>query len=316
MLAEIRDRGIAIDDSQLQGDWQPDQLRSFAEGTLSVIGFDFQRGRLDLCKNAFCTTFATDDVRMTTRPSNHIKGVVSSSIHEMGHGLYEQHSNPAWDGTPLQGGVSLAVHESQSRTWENVVGRSRPFWRRVLGDLQGQISGLASLTPESMFQKMNRVEPTFIRVGADELTYNLHILIRFELEVALLTGALDVANLPEAWNDKYEQLLGIRPPTDAVGCLQDVHWSKASFGYFPTYTYGNLIGIQIWNKLTSEIANTDELIERGEFAPILEWLTANVYSVGRLYRPKDLLHRITGSAMSATPWIEYANAKYRSLYEL
>ncbi len=316
LLAEIRDGGSPIDDSILVADWDQQRLRQFMEHILREVGFDFSRGRLDIAKNAFCTTFATSDVRMTTRASEHIKGVVSSSIHEMGHALYEQNSNPGWDGTPLQGGASLAIHESQSRTWENVVGRSLPFWTHFLPDLHRFFPNLNGVSAGDMFKMMNCVEPSMIRVGADELTYNLHILIRFELEVELLTGALAVSDLPSAWNEKYCEYLGITPLNDGEGCLQDVHWSRGSFGYFPTYTFGNLIGVQVWDSLNRDVPNTGALIERGEFQPILSWLVQNLYGLSRSLKPKDLVRQLTGADMTPDNWMRYADRKYRALYNL
>lgn len=316
LVADIRENGAPIDDRPLIGPWDPQRLRAFAAEILSEIGFEFQNGRLDVANNAFCTTIATSDVRMTTRPSDHIKGIVSSSIHEMGHALYEQHSPARYDGTPLRGGVSLAVHESQSRTWENVVGRCEAFWRRFTPTLHRHLPELADESASSLHRMLNKVEPTFVRVGADELTYNLHILIRFELEVEILTHQIDVKDLPEAWNEKYQSRLGIIPETDTQGCLQDVHWTRGSIGYFPTYSFGNVIGLQIWNRLVRDLGDVDGPIERGEFAPILAWLVENVYSKARLHTPADLVKSICGEAMSANDWLRYADGKYRSLYRL
>jgi carboxypeptidase Taq len=316
LVREIQTRGRTIDDMPLRQGFEPESLRTFAEHAAGVIGFDFDRGRLDVCRNAFCSHLASVDVRMTTRPSEHMKGIVSSSLHEMGHGLYEQGIPREFDGTPLAGGISLAVHESQSRLWENIVGRSLGFWRRFLPDLQARVPGLGEVTPEGMYAMLNKVQPEFIRVGADELTYNLHILVRFELEVELVTGQLAMPDLPEAWNAKYEAYLGIRPPSDTVGCLQDVHWSKGSIGYFPTYAMGNLIGGRIWEVLIGEIGDPAPLMERGDFAPILNWLRDRVYRHGRRYAPQDLVRRVTGKPMQADAWLGYAQAKYRELYGL
>jgi carboxypeptidase Taq len=253
---------------------------------------------------------------MTTRPSEHIKGIVSSTLHEMGHGLYEQNQRADWAGTPLCGGVSLAVHESQSRTWENVIGRSYPFWKYFWTWFQEQHPFLAEYNVDQFYAAYNKVEPSFIRVGADEISYNLHILVRFEIEVDIITGKLDVKNLPKAWNAKYEEYLGIVPPTDSLGCMQDVHWSKGSIGYFPTYSYGNLIGVQIHNRMLSELPNCDELIQSGNFRPILDWLTEKVYGYGKLMPPKYLVEHIVGEPMKAQPWIDYATAKFSALYQL
>lgn len=316
LVQAIRESGRPLDDAPLHGDWDVERLRAFAERTAAVIGYDFRRGRLNVAPNAFCTTISRDDVRMTTRASDHVKGIVSSSLHEMGHGLYEQNTPAEWSRTPLRGGVSLAVHESQSRLWENIVGRSRGFWERFLPDLQSSFPEFAEMDPESFYEMLSKVEPSFIRVGADELTYNLHILVRFELEVEILTGKLAIRDLPEAWNAKYEAYLGIVPPTDSLGCLQDVHWSRGAVGYFPAYAMGNLIGGQIWDCLTQDLGDPESLMAAGDFAPILEWLTDRIYRHGRRYRPKDLVSRATGSALSPEPWLTYAERKYRALYGL
>lgn len=316
LVREIRTDGRPVDDSQLIGDWDQPKLREFAQETASQIGFDFNRGRLDIAPNAFCGGTTSRDVRMTTRPSEHVKGIVSSSLHEMGHGLYEQGSPAAWDRTPLAGGTSLAVHESQSRLWENIVGRSLPFWTYFLPRLQAHFPALASFAPETWYRAISKVEPTYIRVGADELTYNLHILVRFELECEILTGKTAVRDLPEAWNQKYSDYLGITPRNDGEGCLQDVHWSRGSIGYFPTYAMGNLIGGQVWAVLRKDVADVDGSMARGEFGPILGWLQEKIYSQGQRYEPRDLVKRVTGREMGSEDWLAYANAKYRGIYEL
>jgi carboxypeptidase Taq len=299
-----------VDDSFLIGNWDKEKLRSFAERTASKIGFDFDRGRLSVAANAFCTTIATDDIRMTTRPSEAMKGIVSSTLHEMGHGLYEQGSPKKWDRTPLAGGVSLAVHESQSRLWENIVGRSRPFWEFFLPDLKVEFPELSQISLDTFVKAINKVQPEFVRVGADELTYNLHILVRFELEVEILTGKVRIKDLPEAWNAKYTDYLGITPATDTEGCLQDVHWTRGSVGYFPTYSMGNLIGAQVWKVLQNDLGETDEMMRQGNFAPIFGWLTDKIYSKGRSVPPRDLVTQVTGRPMEAADWLDYARAKY------
>ena len=316
LLKAIKGSKVSIDDSFLVRDWNNDRLKMTMERIVRQIGFSLNNGRLDVANNAFCAGSGPGDVRMTTRPSEHIKGIVSSTLHEMGHGLYEQNQRADWAGTPLCGGVSLAVHESQSRTWENVIGRSYPFWKYFWTWFQEQHPFLAEYNVDQFYAAYNKVEPRFIRVGADEISYNLHILVRFEIEVEIITGKLDVKNLPEAWNAKYEEYLGIVPPTDSLGCMQDVHWSKGSIGYFPTYSYGNLIGVQIHNRMLSELPNCDELIQSGNFRPILDWLTEKVYGYGKLMPPKYLVEHIIGEPMKAQPWIDYATAKFSALYQL
>jgi carboxypeptidase Taq len=234
----------------------------------------------------------------------------------MGHGLYEQGSPHKWGRTPIAGGISLAVHESQSRMWENIIGRSRGFWKRFLPDLQATFPELSSLDAEGMYRAMNKVEPSFVRVGADELTYNLHILVRFELECEVLTGATAIKDLPEAWNSKYAEYLGITPPNDALGVLQDVHWSRGSVGYFPTYSMGNLISYQVWATLNRDIPNTEELMGAGDFRPILGWLQEKIYRKGKLYPPRELVTQVTGRPMDPADFLKGLTAKYSEIYGL
>ncbi len=304
-----------VDDSFLHADWDQRKLRDVTETVVKQVGFDFDRGRLDLCGNAFCARpGGMNDIRMTTRPSGHFKGVVSSSLHEMGHALYEQNQRQEWADLPISTGVSLAVHESQSRLWENVIGRSFPFWSYFFARYQEAFGNLEPVSLQTFWKGLNKVQPGFIRVGADELTYNFHIQVRFELEVELVTQKLQVKDLPEAWNEKYRALLGIVPESDSVGCLQDVHWSKGSVGYFPTYAMGNVIGLQIWNVVTQSISDWETQVEKGDFTAILEELSSLVYRKGCLYPPKQLVAEITGSAFDPQPWVSYAEAKFAKVY--
>jgi carboxypeptidase Taq len=305
-----------IEDGKIYSNWDPAKLLDFAQHAIGQIGFDFDSGRIDRCSNAFCTHMATLDVRMTTRHSESVTGIIFSSLHEMGHGLYEQCSPPEWDRTPLAGGISLGVHESQSRLWENIVGRSRPFWSYFMPALQARVPELAGLSSEHFYQAINKIKPSFVRIGSDELTYNLHILIRFELEVEILTGQVAVEDLPDAWNAKMQEYLGITPPDDSKGVLQDVHWSRGSVGYFPTYTMGNLIGWQMWSVLQKDLGDTDSMMAEGRFASILEWLTEKVYRQGRRYQPSDLVMRVTGEPMKADAFVQGMRAKFTDIYGL
>lgn len=221
-----------------------------------------------------------------------------------------------WDRLPLAGGVSLGIHESQSRTWENLVGRSKAFWTRFLPDLQQFFPELSGLSVDQFYKVINKIEPSFIRVEADELTYNMHVLTRFELECDLLTRAIQIKDLPEAWNAKYEEYLGIRPKTDSEGCLQDVHWSGGMIGYFPTYSMGNLLSYQFWTVLKQDLGDVDAMMAKGDFAPILGWLTEKIYSKGCYYTPKELVMRVTGKPMGADDYIAGLTAKYRDIYGL
>ncbi len=314
LVGRIAAEGRTIDDQALIGNWDRSKLLAFMRETTAHIGFSFERGRLDEAPNAFCGGSTSQDVRMTTRASNHLKGIVSSSLHEMGHGLYDQGSPTEFDRTPLAGGTSLAIHESQSRLWENIIGRSLPFWSYFLPRLQAAFPDLSEIPLADFYRMINKVEPTAIRVGADELTYNLHILIRFEMEVDILNGTLQIKDMPEAWNSKYQEYLGFTPKNDGEGVLQDVHWSRGMVGYFPTYAMGNLIGGQIWKRLTSEIEDYAGQFEDGNFSSVLGWLQQQIYQKARTLPPKDLLHEVVGEDMKSDDWLSYATAKYTDIY--
>ena len=316
LVKAIQERGRPVDDSALYGTWDEGKQRQFTEKIVSAIGFDFGRGRQDTAPHPFCTGWSVGDIRLTTRFKDYIGSAIFGSLHEAGHGMYEQGSPAAWDRTPLAGGVSLGIHESQSRTWENIVGRSKAFWSKFLPDLQSLFPSLASFDVEGWYRSINKVQPSFIRVEADEVTYNLHVLVRFEIECDVLTGKLAVKDMPEAWNAKYTQYLGITPKTDSEGCLQDVHWSMGSIGYFPTYSMGNLLSYQFWAKLQDDLGDTDALIAAGNFAPILSWLQEKIYRQGRKFTPKELVQRVTGKPIGADDYLNGLEAKYRAIYEL
>lgn len=314
LVQEIKERSEAVDDSFLYGEWDPKQQAAFTESIAKAIGFSFDNGRQDTAPHPFCTNFSVADVRLTTRFKPYLASAIFGTLHEAGHGMYEQGSPLDWDRLPLAGGVSLGVHESQSRLWENIVGRSRQFWSRFLPDLKDRFHQLAPVSLDTFYTAVNKVQPSLIRVEADEVTYNLHIMVRFETECAMLTGELAVADLPEYWNAKYEEYLGIRPPSDSDGCLQDVHWSGGMIGYFPTYSMGNLLSYQIWEALGRDLPNRYDLIEAGEFEPILNWLQEKVYRQGSRYTPKELVLRATGKPMGASDYLAGITAKYRALY--
>ncbi len=305
-----------IDDSLLYGTWDEGKQKQFTESLVRAIGFDMNRGRQDTAPHPFCTGWSRGDIRLTTRYKDYVGSAIFGSMHEAGHGMYEQGTPEKWDLTPLAGGVSLGVHESQSRTWENIVGRSLPFWQRFLSPLQEAFPVLSGLSPEQFYRMINKVQPSFIRVEADELTYNLHVLVRFEIECDVLTGTLAIKDMPEAWNEKYRAYLGIVPTSDSVGCLQDVHWSQGSIGYFPTYSMGNLLSYQIWRTLQKDIPNTDDLMRQGKFAPILDWLIEKIYSRARKMKPKELILEVTGKPMDPSDYLSGLSEKYRGIYHL
>ena len=316
LVKEIKERGKQIDDSKLYGEWDESKQKAFTEMLVKEIGFDMSRGRQDTAPHPFCTGWSVGDIRLTTRYKPYIGSAIFGSLHEAGHGMYEQGSPMAWDRTPLAGGVSLGVHESQSRTWENLVGRSKSFWKKFLPDLQKAFPALSSFDLDSWYRAINKVEPSYIRVEADEVTYNLHTLVRFEIECDMLTSKMKVNDIPEVWNAKYTEYLGVTPRNDSEGCLQDVHWSGGSIGYFPTYSMGNLLSYQIWYAMKKDVGDVDALMASGNFKPILGWLQEKVYSQGKKYPPRELVKRVTGKPLDASDYLEGLGAKYREIYGL
>jgi carboxypeptidase Taq len=263
------------------------------------------------------TSFSLGDVRITTRVREDDLGdCLFSMLHEAGHAMYEQGIAPALERTPLGAGASLGVHESQSRLWENLIGRGRAFWSHFYPQLQARLPHFKRVPLDKFYRAINKVEPSLIRIEADELTYNMHIFVRFELELALLEGSLKVKQLPEAWNATYQAYLGITPPDDARGCLQDIHWSIGLIGYFPTYTLGNIISAQLLEAIRRDIPNLDAQIGRGDFGPLLAWLNTNVHRHGRRYLPAELIKRATGQALTSKPYVGYLQAKFGEIYGL
>jgi carboxypeptidase Taq len=293
-----------------------EKQRLFVEAAAGALGFDFSRGRLDVTAHPFCTGIGPGDCRITTRYDEHqFSDAFFGVLHEVGHGLYEQGLDPGHYGTPVGEAASLGVHESQSRLWENAVGRGLAFWMYWF-PLAQQIfhEALSDVSIEAFHRAVNRVEPSLIRVQADEATYNLHIIVRFELEQALLSGALAAADVPAAWNEQYRETLGVTPRTDAEGCLQDIHWSAGLVGYFPTYTLGNIYAAQLFARAHAELADLDGAFARGNFRPLLEWLRAQVHVHGQRYRPAKLIERITGSKPDHRPLVESLRRKYSEVY--
>jgi carboxypeptidase Taq len=293
-----------------------DQQLIFSQQILQAMGFDFNAGRLDLSVHPFTSGTGYSDVRLTTRiHENDLFSCLSSSMHEGGHGLYEQNVDPALARTPLAEGTSLGIHESQSRLWENIIGKSEAFWKAYWGDLQRLFSPqLDSVTLEQAYRAINRVQPSFIRVEADEVTYNLHILVRYEIEKALIEDKMSVADIPEAWNAKYQAYLGITPPDDTVGCLQDVHWSHGSFGYFPTYTLGNLYSAQFYQAALNALPDFESQLAQGNMMPLKNWLAENIHHVGRSETPTEIALRVTGEPLNAQYFTDYLTRKYTQLY--
>jgi carboxypeptidase Taq len=275
------------------------------------FGANWNNFRLDRTVHPFCSSFATTDIRMTTRYSENDLHSLFGSMHECGHGLYEHGVDPALERTPLCSGVSSGLHESQSRLWENLVGRSAPFWRWLYPTFEAAFPEvMTDVTSDDLYRAVNRVEPSFIRVDSDEVTYGLHVIVRFELEQELIAGTVTTEELPEAWNARYAEYLGVEVPNDRMGVLQDIHWSFNGFGYFPTYQLGNVISVQIWEKLAEAVPDVDAQIEAGEFAELGAWLRNNVYALGRRFTPQETLKRVTGSPIDAEPYLRYLQTKY------
>ena len=294
-----------------------ERQRELSLRALSVIGYDFSSGRLDTTVHPFTITTGPNDVRVTTRfrESDLFSGLFGS-LHEGGHALYDQGIDPALHWSGLDEGASNGIHESQSRMWENLVGRSLPFWTFFRPIVVEIFPELAQVSAEALYRATNVVEPSLIRVEADEVTYNLHIMLRFELEEGLINGRIAVSELPELWRDAMERYLGIVPEDDTHGVLQDVHWSAALIGYFPSYMLGNLYGAQIFAQIKEEIPDLDERIARGEFGSLLEWLRRNVHRFGKIYEPKELIRRLTGESLNPSYFIYYITTKYSHIYSL
>lgn len=293
-----------------------DAQERFARFVSGAIGFDFSRGRLDRSTHPFCGGSHCNDVRMTSRYSERctLDGL-GSTMHESGHGMYEQGLDPAWIGTPMGEAVSLSIHESQSRLWENQVGRSLPFCRWARAKMPEFVGGAANgFTAEQVYEAANVVEPGFIRVDADEATYNMHVMVRFELERAMISRDLDVKDLPGEWNRLYRDYLGLTVPDDRRGCLQDVHWSGGMIGYFPTYTLGTLYAAQFFEKAREAIPGLDDGFAKGEFRQLLGWLNTNIHRQGRRWLSADLCVQVTGKPLSADPFIRHLEAKLKPMY--
>jgi carboxypeptidase Taq len=293
-----------------------EQQAAFNRRLMEYIGFDVERGRLDTSAHPFTTTLGGDDIRITTRyfPQNLLSGMFSV-IHETGHALYEMGFPPELRGTCLADGASMALHESQSRFWENVIGRSRPFWQGLFPILRELFPRqLAGVDAEGCYRAVNEARPSLIRVDADEVSYSLHIILRFELERRLISGELAPEQLPAVWREYTREYLGLESETDSDGVLQDIHWSMGSFGYFPSYALGNLYGLQFTQKLRRDIANLDDLTAAGNFGPLHSWLNDTIYRWGCRLEPAELLFKVTGEPLSAGPFLDYIEGKYGELY--
>lgn len=307
-----------VKDDFLHRKFNEKKMMNFGVDVITKYGYDWNRGRQDKAPHPFETSFSVNDVRITTRfEADNPTTTLFSTMHEAGHAMYEQGIDPAYDRTPLAGGTSLAVHESQSRMWENLVGRSLPFWEHFFPVLKktfpAQLDGVGL---RAFYKAINKVAPSLIRVNADEATYNLHIMLRLELEIAIVEGKVAIKDLPEIWNTKMQEYLGITPSNDAKGVLQDIHWSSGLIGYFSTYALGNLVSAQLWEKINKDIKNLDDQIRKGNFSELLGWLRTNIHQHGHKYDSQVLVENVTGSKITPEPYVRYLTKKYSEIYGL
>jgi carboxypeptidase Taq len=306
-----------VEDVFLHQSFDETRQWSFGEEVITSFGYDWKRGRQDKAAHPFTTGFGINDVRITTRVDpNFLNAMIFSSMHECGHALYDQGMARELDRTGLEKGASLAVHESQSRLWENLVGRSLPFWEHFYPRLKKVFPQLAEVPLEKFYTGINKVQPSFIRVEADEATYNLHIMLRLEIEMALLEGKVAVKDLPALWNAKMQEYLGVTPPDDARGVLQDVHWSGGIIGYFPTYVLGNLVSAQLWEKINQDIPDLNDQIRAGKFEALLAWLREKIHRHGAKFEPQELVQKVTGSRIDPSAYVRYLTKKFGEIYNL
>jgi carboxypeptidase Taq len=316
LVDDIRASEADLATDAFAGTFDADRQEALMRDALDDLGYPWERGRLDVAPHPF-STGTTYDARITTRYDEHDPmGALLSTIHEFGHATYTLGLPDDAYGTPLGEARDLSIHESQSRLWENHVGRSAAFWEGFLPRVREGL-GIDGVSAREAYEAVNAVDPTNrIRVEADELTYHLHIVLRFEIERDLVRGDLDVAEVPAVWNDRMESYLGVRPETDAEGCLQDVHWSHGSFGYFPTYSLGSVIAAQLFDAADRDVDGLEDAIRRGEFGPLHDWLTDRVHRHGKRFETNELVRRATGDDVSADAFVDYATAKYGALYDI
>jgi carboxypeptidase Taq len=309
LIAELRDEDI--DDSFLSGHFPIDAQERLAKDVVALFGFRNDTWRLDPTEHPFASGAGVDDIRITTHYDPETMKSFFSTMHEYGHGLYSHQQPRHLERLPTGGPCSLGIHESQSRMWENLVGRSRPFWQFFYPRAQEAFAEqLRGVELERFLAGINRVKPSLIRIKADEVTYGMHVMLRFELEQDIIHGRVAIPDLPEVWNERMHESLGVDVPNDAQGVLQDTHWASGSIGYFSTYLLGTVMSVQIWQKILEDVPDLEEQIERGQFAALREWLGEHVHTLGRKFAPQETLRRATGSAIDPKPYIAYLRAKY------
>jgi len=314
LISLVAANATSDEDEFMRGPFPIAGQETLSRGLIERLGARWDQFRLDTTVHPFEVTFGLGDIRLTTRYSEDDLLSLFTAMHECGHGLYEWGVSPSLERTPLCSGCSAALHESQSRLWENVVGRSLPFWRWFYPSVQAAFpEKLGSVSLESFHRAVNRSRRSFVRVDADETSYGLHVILRFELEQELILGRLAVKDLPDAWNTRFEELIGLEVPNDRLGVLQDAHWSGGGFGYFPTYLIGSVLSVQIWEKARAAIPDIEEQIERGEFSELHEWLRENVYSLGRKFTPAETVERVVGGPVDPAPYLRYLRGKLGTL---
>ena len=317
LLKKIQASNVTINDDFLSLVYPKNDQIAFANFLLPIFGYDLGYGALAQSAHPFTSSMSPYDVRVTTHVyETNMTSSIYSTAHEAGHGIYEQNIGDALKNTQLGGGAAMSIHESQSRFYENVVGRSLPFLKTIYPELQSRFPAqLKSVSVEEFYRAINQAKASFIRTESDELTYSLHIMIRYELEKQLIGGTLAVKDLPREWNRLYEEYLGITPPNDKVGCLQDVHWSGGAFGYFPSYALGNAISMQLVNTM-NQTMDVNAVIGSGDLSPLKAWFTKHIYVHGKLYPPFDLLKQVTGEALNPSYYCEYLEAKFGAIYNV
>lgn len=311
LIAELRDR--EVDDSFLEGDYDVDVQVELLRDVIDTLGHRPDSWRIDPTVHPFASSLGRDDVRITTHWYPNNLDSLFSTMHEYGHGLYQHQLPQEAEGLPVGGPASLGIHESQSRMWENLVGRSLPFWRFYYPRLQERFPKmLGNVDVDRFYAAVNKSQPSLIRIEADEVTYGMHVILRFELEQDIINGRVELTDLPEIWNQKMHDYLGVEVPNDARGVLQDMHWSAGLIGYFSTYLLGTVMSVQLWEKMREDVGDLDELMERGEFTPLREWLEANVHRHGRKYPPQELMQKAVGTTIDAKPYVAYLKRKFAS----
>lgn len=316
LLQSIEPQKESVSDELMRRYYPHDAQVAFSTQIAEKMGFSFDNGRIDLAAHPFCTSFSQYDVRLTTRVNEHDLGpCFYGVIHETGHGLYEQGFSSDLARTFGAEGASMGIHESQSLLWENVITRSEEFWHFALPYLKNHFPGIADeATPRDFYKAVNKVQPSLIRVDADEVTYNMHIILRFEIEQMMINGKVKIADIPELWREKMQTYLGIVPENDAKGALQDIHWSFGGFGYFPSYTLGKLYAAMLWKRIRQDIPAIHSHIANGEFSHLLQWLRTHIHQYGRTKKPGEIMNALAGESLNSTDFIEYIQHKFADVY--